>query len=816
MRTILRPFAWLLALTMIAAAPAAAANLTAEGTPEGFTEIASPKVMLVDVYYGGRKIAETLAVVRPGILQFRSPDEVLAKLPEAIESAELRSALAGELSTHSDVACSMSNMSHCGSIDPQVAGIIYDEERFRVDLFVNPRYLRTLGADADVRLPIPESGLSLTNSFGFTASGSLEGPSVYNMQNRTIVGLHNARLRANTSVASNLGLIVDDLVGEVDTRDLRYSAGLFWGPGNEFTGQRRMIGAGVGTQFDTFADQEAIRGTPLILFLARPARVETLVDGRLIGSRSYGAGNNTIETSGLPGGSYPVLLRIHQPDGSIREERRFFVKNAQIPPAGHPLLYAYAGFLANTQRHRPVSVSNTFYYQAGAAMRLSNSLAADVSLLGTQDKAILQAGGWFIRGPARLRAAALVSNAGDVGALLQASTAGSGPLAISFDLRRIWSRDGRPLIPLPSYADTFDLTPPAGVQLANGSYTQATASIGLRLGDGFLSVVGSYRKDRRLRSDYTIGPSINWPVLMRNGMQIVLEASAQRTRTTMAGFAGLRVALASGPMSMQSRVGQSFQSDSDGKAAASRAVSSFSAQYAHETEDRTAINLNGGLDRDIGSSTVHGGGTLQSRFGNLRADILHRLEGRGGTQYDIAFQSGLAVGPGAVALGARDMEQSALIVSVGGDAREAVFDVLVDEVVRGRVKAGRNLSLFVPGYRAYRVRLVPTAASAVSYDAAAREVTLYPGNVQALEWKADSYVTVFAQAVLPGGAPIANALVETAKGIAQTDSNGYFQVDVRQGDPITVLKGDAPMCQIQLPELRVRNDFASAGKAVCK
>jgi hypothetical protein len=267
---------------------------------------------------------------------------------------------------------------------------------------------------------------------------------------------------------------------------------------------------------------------------------------------------------------------------------------------------------------------------------------------------------------------------------------------------------------------------------------------------------------------------------------------------------------------MQSRVGQSFQSDSDGKAAASRAVSSFSAQYAHETEDRTVLNLNAGLDRDIGSSTVHGGGTLHSRFGNLRADILHRLEGRGGTQYDVAFQSGLAVGPGALALGARDMEQSALIVSVNGDAREAAFDVLVDEVARGRVKAGRNLSLFVPGYRTYRVRLVPTAASAVSYDAAARDVTLYPGNVQALEWKADSYVTVFAQAVLPSGAPIANALVETAKGIAQTDSNGYFQVDVRQGDPITVSKGDSPMCQIQLPDLRIRNDFASAGKAVCK
>jgi hypothetical protein len=799
-----------------AASAAAAANLTAEGTPEGFTEIASPKVMLVDVYYGGRKIAETLALVRPGILQFRSPNEIVAKLPDAIESAELRAAIAGELPTNTDAACSMSNMTRCGSIEPQIAGIIYDEERFRVDVFVNPRFLRTVGADTDSRLPIPASGLSLTNSFGFTASGSLEGSPVYNMQNRTIVGLHNARLRANTSVASGLGLIVDDLVAEVDTGTLRYSAGLFWGPGNEFTGQRRMIGAGVGTQFDTVADQEAIRGTPLILFLAQPARVEVLVDRRLIGSRSYGAGNNTIETSGFPGGSYPVLLRIHQPDGSIREERRFFVKNGQIPPAGHPVFYAYAGILANTRRHRPISLSGTFYYQAGVALRLSNGLAADVSLFGTQDKAILQAGGWVIKGPARLRAAALVSSAGDAGGLLQASTAGSGPLAISFDLRRIWSQDGRPLIPLPTYASTFDLTPPSGVQLANGSYTQATASVGLRLGDGFLSVVGSYRKDRHLRADYAIGPSLNWPVLTRNRMQIVLEASAQRTRTAMAGFAGIRVAVASGPLSMQSRVGQGFQSDRDGNASDSRVVSSLSAQYSHEIEDRTSINLEGRLDREIGSSTVYGGGTLTSRFGNLRADVLHRLEGRGGTQYDIAFQSGLAIGPDAVALGARDMEQSALIVSVGGEARDASFDVLVDEVVRGRVKGGRTLSLFVPGYRTYKVRLVPTAASAVSYDAAARDVTLYPGNVQTLDWKAEPYVTVFAQAISTSGAPIANALVETAKGIAETDSNGYFQVDVRQGDPITITKGNAAMCQIHLPKLRVRNDFASAGKAVCQ
>jgi hypothetical protein len=245
-------------------------------------------------------------------------------------------------------------------------------------------------------------------------------------------------------------------------------------------------------------------------------------------------------------------------------------------------------------------------------------------------------------------------------------------------------------------------------------------------------------------------------------------------------------------------------------------VSNFTAQYSHEIEGQTLINAEGGVDRNITSSTIYARGAVDSRFGNLRADVLHIVEGRGGTQYDLAFQSGMAVGVHASAWGGRDLEQSAIIISVNGDVPDTAFKVLVDEVQRGRVKAGERLSLFLPGYRTYKVRLVPAAASPVSYDTAAREVTLYPGNVRSLAWRAESYFTIFAQATGPNGAPITNALVQTPKGIAQTDTNGYFQVDVRRDDPIMIAKGDGPTCQVKLANVAVRNDFASVGKVVCQ
>jgi outer membrane usher protein FimD/PapC len=242
----------------------------------------------------------------------------------------------------------------------------------------------------------------------------------------------------------------------------------------------------------------------------------------------------------------------------------------------------------------------------------------------------------------------------------------------------------------------------------------------------------------------------------------------------------------------------------------------MTAQYSHQTAGNTLLGLEGGYDRNLDSSAVRGAATLNSSLGNIRGEFLHNFEGRAQTQYDLAFQSGVAIGPNAAALGAREMEQSAMIVTVGGDAHDVMFDVLLDEVVRGRVRSGGRLSLFVPSYRTYKVRLVPAAASAVSYNAAAREVTLYPGNVRALDWQTERFLTIFAQALTPEGEPIAGGLVETPRGIAETDEQGYFQVDVRQSDLIAISKDGRQVCSIRLPELHVRNDFASVGKVTCQ
>src|SRR5207247_1591607 len=143
------------------------------------------------------------------------------------------------------------------------------------------------------------------------------------------------------SYSSGVGFLVDNFVAEVDEPGTRYSGGLFWAPGIDLTGQRKILGVGVGTQFDTRVDRDQVFGNQLIVFLAQRSRVDILRDGRLLTSRSYEAGNQALDTAGLPDGSYEVVLRIQEFGGGAREERRFFIKNARIAPLDQPVYFGY-------------------------------------------------------------------------------------------------------------------------------------------------------------------------------------------------------------------------------------------------------------------------------------------------------------------------------------------------------------------------------------------------------------------------------------------------------------------------------------------
>jgi hypothetical protein len=553
----------------------------------------------------------------------------------------------------------------------------------------------------------------------------------------------------------------------------------------------------------------------LVVFLSEESRVDIFVDGHLVESETFEAGNHLLDTANLPDGSYPVLLQVHSLNGSVHEERRFFAKSSNVPPVGQKIYFAYAGLLANTHRGRPLSVSKTLFYQLGTARRLSNHFALDVSVIGTSRRPVIEAGAWFINSIARVRLAAIASTRGDRGGLLQVSAGDTGRLALNFDLRSVWSVDGRPLLPFTQYIDTFDSIPPEDRISQVGSFTQASGSIGYRLGAAYVSVIGSLRKDRG-PMDYSIGPSVSWPIIARNGLQLALEANGQLTRITTSGFLGFRLFYASNRFSASASGGQrAISSNASLDHLQSGPVADANAQYSLSDQSGDAIELGAGITRDVESTFARLAGDVSGPAGIARGQITHDFSNGGGTHYTFSAQTGVVANTDGVAIGGRDLAESALIVSIDG-SDDSEFEVFVDNRPRGRLRSGRPLPIFLVPYRSYSVKIRPVTATSVSFDTAARTFTLYPGTVEHFRWRAEHLATVYGRALRPDGTAVANAFVTSEHGIGESNAAGEFQIEVAASDELSFRTENGAACAAALPPFDSNRDFLSLGKVLCR
>ena len=91
-----------------------------------------------------------------------------------------------------------------------------------------------------------------------------------------------------------------------------------------------------------------------------------------------------------------------------------------------------------------------------------------------------------------------------------------------------------------------------------------------------------------------------------------------------------------------------------------------------------------------------------------------------------------------------------------------------------------------------------------------------PGGPADLRWELRRLFTVFGQATRADGRPLANAAVQSGRGIGETDQNGYFQIDVAAGDMLSFTAGGAASCEARIGATAPREDFVALGKVICR
>ena len=800
------------AFTIGGTAQAHGRSVLSTSVPEGFEALAGERELVLDAFYGGRKLGPVQVKLSPGLVRVNDPQGLADLIPDAARKAELVRFLSGPLAANAALACGRAKPEGCGFLAGDHYGVIVDEERFRLDIFPSPDLLAKPDPRAAQFLAEPDNEPSLVSLFGLTASGSNEGGETLHVQNRSIASLGALRLRSDSSVSTDTGLTFDNLTLEAERGDWRYAGGLFWAPGGDLVGRRKILGVGMITQLDTRQNKEALLGTPVSIFLQQPAKVDLLIDGRIAASRIYPAGNQLVDTAALPDGSYDLIVRIQEDGRPPRQEQRFFSKGSVMAPEGRPLYSLFAGLLPSSSRGLPLS-GDTVFYEASAAVRLSAALGVDAALLGTQDKAILQGGAIYHLPWAQIRLAGLVSSSADYGGVLRISSVGKGPFSMSFDLRKVVSNDGGPLLPVTASKGTFSEDPDAGFG-DRGSYAQALSILGYRLGQANLRLTGIYRRNASEKANYSIGAAIDLPVVRTGRWDIVLQADARRTERDFASFIGARFLINRGNLALSGSGGVRHQSERPG--ANDQLVGEAQASWYRETAGHSQIAADAAVGRDVDGSYARASAYARTPLLNARADLLQQFGDHRTTQYTATIDGGIVVGRSSVAIAGREMNDTAVMVAVHGNEADQLFDVLIDDVARGSVANGDELALFLEPYKMYDVRLRPRGEGISSFDTGSKSVTLYPGNVAKIEWNVTPLVILFGRAVARDGQPIGNADIIGGHGIGRTDAQGYFQVETNSGDKLRLSRGGGAGCEMIVGALKPVQGLASAGDVTCR
>ena len=266
-------------------------------------------------------------------------------------------------------------------LEPDDAAVIFDADRFRVDIFVNPELLDPQLAQAERFQPAPEAGFSALETISAAVAGSTSDGTDFTLRSHSLLAYDTGRLTAETSVSSADDANLDVLAAEADRHGWRYTGGLYRTALSSLLGERRLLGAGAGSTTDTRLDREQIGGSPIVVFLPSRAQVEIFREGRLLSSQSYPAGNQVVDTTALPEGAYEVTLRIRQIDGSVREETRFFAKTSAVPPRGAPRYVLEAGLVGNEGDGPADFADNGPAVHGGTTHRLTESLALGSDLI---------------------------------------------------------------------------------------------------------------------------------------------------------------------------------------------------------------------------------------------------------------------------------------------------------------------------------------------------------------------------------------------------------------------------------------------------
>lgn len=788
---------------------AMAQSVTQKAPPPGFEDLLEAQEALIDIVYEGDLVGSFMATFEPGLLRFADPSAVVDALPGVTNREEVAAALSGELRTNADKLCGPNPFAGCGVLEPEVAGVIFDEARFQATVFIAGAYQERATL---AYLPPPDLRPGFVNAFAGAIAGSRgEGEPRTTLRSLSLLSVGAARVRSELSWGLQEGSAFDELKSEYDRGRWRGEGGFYRMAPLTLLGDRPFLGIGVGTTLDTLQDAEQLLGSSLTLFLPERSQVEIYRDGRLLSARTYDAGTNDLYTADLPEGAYFVTLRIVGPSG-IQEETRFFTKSLEIPPLGQPVWRLQAGVLADDEPSLAPSPGDTPFLHGATRHRITDALAIGADATLAQGQYGVGADIAVLMPQAKVQAEGFATNqdAHGLGLSVQGNVYAIGYTA---NFRRIWASDRPYGRGRRSDGDlSFARRDPNRLFDVGGTATQASFRLNYSVPRGPLLGFRASYTARRSQASHSFGPSLSWPLLSSGSFRLHLHGDATVTDKDRLLFVQLRLSWGRDGLSLVNEAG--WRGSLGGERGPGQGpFGRSSAAWNALDEQGQRLDLRASATADQQGNTLGGG--LNYRGPRGRADATLERDNLNQGRYSANVFANLVGDLDGFAVGGPEIRESAVVVSLAG-APDTRFRVLVNERPRGEVAGNGSLVVPLDSYKTYDIRIMQTEGRFLGYEASARSVTLYPGNVRTLQWTLAPVVLIYGQVLQPDGSPLPDARVSDVRPAALTDSEGWFQLEVNTNESSLVLsQPKGGQCHVALPPLPQDRDYYNVGQLIC-
>ena len=786
-----------------------------EGVPAGFEAWEEPQTTAVDLYYGGRFRTTTLAEYTLEEVRFLNPEEVAEAVPTLHDPEALADYLSRPLPPNSDRVCVEPDEAGCGYLEPDIAGIIFDETRFRVDLFVHPELLEEVAREPRYLSDPDRERPSLVQNLSATHSASSATDNRFSLFGRTRAGYGTGHGFANWVSTDRQSLSVDEAGWHQDLLNHQVRTGLFEPRVDALRALSRqpILGASLATSMNRRRDRDAVISSPIELYLPSRARVDVFREERLVSSGFYEAGNQEIDTSRLPPGAYEVDIVITDVDGRVRTERELFVKSAVLAPPGESLWFAEAGqVMQRNPRELFPEDRDEFLGRGGYRWRQYDWLGLGVAGAGTTEAALGEISAGVLRPGFQADGEVFASSEGGWGHGMRGTTRWRN-LVASASVRRTHADDPPDedeqryrLLPSEQHLRTLQLSHPLGQGqlVATGSESRRTD------GDRLRRASLRYRRTMPIGGGQTL--SLSTEAAVSDGDRRLVAGIQWRMRHSQwTHSAALRMR------------DTPAESESDGLEG-SLATSWRDGSLFVDDVDAT-LRVDGDRDRQsLGASGQH-----RSQFGRGRLSA-SAVDGTTGQRALAAstYDTSLVVGEsGTTAMGGPAPNGSGVILDLT-DAPDGLFDVIVNGQRQFTARGGRRAVVTLPPYEEYRIRLADRGLEMVRFDEEPRDVTLYPGNVATLKWDLRPVHVLIGRLVTPQevclahvdecytvNAPVADGRIEGAEGFAFTDPDGFFQADVREGVEELRVRHPEGECRASLEDVPERHGVLRASELVC-